>query len=168
MEAIHYIQTGGTIDKRYPRRPGAYAFEIEAPALPIILTQAKVDTRAFQVSTFCRKDSQEITLADREDLASFIAALDAPRILISHGTDTLLETAQFLFTRNLPKAIVLFGAFVPFVEKESDAAFQTGFALAALKHCPQGVFVAMHGDLLPAQEAVRDLKTGKFLKLTSI
>lgn len=162
MEKLLYIQTGGTIDKRYPRRAGAYAFEIEEPVFPSILEKARVDLVKLRVLSFCRKDSQEISKEDRKALSEAIDQASEGRILISHGTDTLIETALYLEEAALDKTIVLFGALIPASELGSDADFQAGFALSAACMSPVGVYIAMNGLLLPASSACRNRENGAF------
>ena len=162
MEKLLYIQTGGTIDKRYPRRAGGYAFEIEEPVFPSLMEQARVNKEKLRVLTFCRKDSQEINEEDRKALAMVIEEASEERILISHGTDTLIETALYLESANLFKTIILFGAFVPAAEHGSDADFHAGFALSSVLLSPVGVYIAMNGTLIPASSAMRNMEKGTF------
>lgn len=85
-------------------------------------------------------------------------------ILITHGTDTLLTTAAFLGHQNLPKKIILTGAFLPDKFKDSDAAFNVGLALGALQCLSSnGIYVAMNGLVLPWRQAMRDPDTGQYV-----
>jgi L-asparaginase len=156
------IQTGGTIDKQYPSKQGAYAFEFGDSAIPSILDKAKTQFTYRLVNPFS-KDSQDITTQDRQVLREIINKAPETHILISHGTDTLLETAEYLFPTN-DKVIVLFGAFLPAAMKDSDADFQLGFALGSMFHAEPNVYIAMNGQLIKANNCIREPKTGSFTK----
>eukprot|EP00057_Strongylocentrotus_purpuratus_P034164 XP_794170.2 PREDICTED: uncharacterized protein LOC589437 isoform X1 [Strongylocentrotus purpuratus] len=157
------IQTGGTIDKDYPKRKGGYAFEIGKSAARGIIEQHNVPLR-FRYETVCRKDSQDITDEDRLKLLTVCNDCSEKLILITHGTDTLLTTAAFLGHQNLPKRIILTGAFLPDKFKDSDAAFNVGVALGALQCLSSnGIYVAMNGLVLPWRQAMRDPDTGQYV-----
>ncbi|GFR88102.1 asparaginase [Elysia marginata] len=89
------LQTGGTIDKCYPQRPGAYGFEIGNPAVENILRRI-ASSFSFRVDVVCAKDSQDITDIDREDILRYVVEAAEQLVLITHGTDTMCETAQYL------------------------------------------------------------------------
>jgi L-asparaginase len=154
------IQTGGTIDKQYPIKQGAYAFEFGDSAIPAMLARAK--TRfAYRLLNPFSKDSQEIDENDRKLLSEIIRNAPERLVLISHGTDTLIETARYLLPQS-NKVIVLFGAFLPAAMKESDAEFQLGFALGSLFQAEPNVYIAMNGQLIQANNCIREPKTGSF------
>jgi L-asparaginase len=158
MMEIVLIQTGGTIDKTYPKKPGAYAFEISEAAAGQIITAAG---SRVKVIPFRQKDSQEITEADRAELKKLVYAEDSNKIIISHGTDTLIDTARYL--EDIPgKTIVCFGAYQPSCVVQSDAGFQVGFAFAAVQLLGAGTYVAMNGNIIPAKFAVRNSETHLF------
>nr|XP_054758464.1 uncharacterized protein LOC129264587 [Lytechinus pictus] len=157
------IQTGGTIDKAYPKRKGGYAFEIGESAARGILEQHKVPLR-FRYETVCQKDSQDISDEDRLNLLTVCNDCSEKLILITHGTDTLLSTASFLGHQNLPKRIVLTGALLPEKFKDSDAAFNIGMALGALLCLPSnGIYVTLNGLVMPWRQAMRDPDTGQYV-----
>ncbi len=159
---ICFIQTGGTIDKDYPKLTKGYAFEITTPAVERIL---KTANPAFQstIISLIQKDSQEITLEDRQLLLDTCLQSEANRIIITHGTDTLIETAQFLSSIK-QKTIVLTGSMRPERFKDSDASFNIGVAIGAINVLSCGVFVAMHGRIYPANQVRRDVETGQFVE----
>ena len=95
---ITFVQTGGTIDKDYPRATGGYAFEFGEPATARLLARW-APTFAFDVRTACQKDSSELTDGDREQLVDLLRADPNRDFVVTHGTDTLLETARFLAER---------------------------------------------------------------------
>jgi L-asparaginase len=156
------IQTGGTIDKDYPKSTGAYAFEIMEPSFDKILSKAKFSP-SFEVLSFCKKDSQDITAFDRADLRKLIAGRDETKVLITHGTDTMIETAKAL--QNIDgKTIIITGSHLPATFKETDADFQLGFAIAATQLASEGCYIAMNGRLISAENCDRDLETGQFIQ----
>ncbi|GFO17292.1 L-asparaginase [Plakobranchus ocellatus] len=167
------LQTGGTIDKSYPQYPGAYGFEIGQPAVEGIL-QRVMPSFPFRIDSICAKDSQEITDADREDILRYVVEADQQLVLITHGTDSMCQTARYLVRAGVgqgidfgpgvgEKKVVITGAFKPECMKDSDADFNVGFALGALQIAPcSGVWVAMRGALIPGAYVVRT-DTGDFV-----
>lgn len=156
------IQTGGTIDKDYPKSTGAYAFEIMEPTFEKILAKAKF-LPSYEVISFCKKDSQDISEYDRVDLRSLIVEREEKKVLITHGTDTMIETAKAL--KNISgKTIIITGSHLPATFKETDADFQLGFAIAAMQLAPEGCYIAMNGQLIAAENCERNLDTGQFIQ----
>ena len=157
---ISFIQTGGTIDKDYPHRTKGWAFEIDEPASRRILDRLDPSFH-YDVHTLLKKDSLEITDQDRQGLREFCLKLTNDRIIITHGTDTLLETASFL--AGIPqKTIILTGAMLPERFTHSDAPINLGMAIGAVQHLPSGVYVAMHGLVKAFYQFKRDPQSGKF------
>lgn len=158
-----FIQTGGTIDKAYPKRNKGYAFEIGTPAFERILKRAGVACSYDVVSMF-KKDSTEITDQDRLLLKNFIQDSPHQRIVITHGSDTLIESARFV--DNIPgKTIVFTAAFLPEIFKDSDADFNLGMALGAVMSMENSTFIAMNGLLLHPDYCRKNEQTGKFEKI---
>jgi L-asparaginase len=143
---ITFIQTGGTIDKDYPRTKKGYAFEITTPAIKRILENLN-PSFSFKILTAFRKDSTEITLSDRAKLLAVCMKTRSNKIVITHGTDTMIETAKYLSSSLKNKTIVITGAMRPERFSNSDASFNTGFAVAAVQTLPVGVYIAMHGNV---------------------
>ena len=140
---IKVFTTGGTIDKVYFDKLSE--FQIGDPQIAEILAPVHP---AFQwaVEAVLRKDSLDLTDTDRALLRERIAADPAERILVTHGTDTMRETARVL--SGLPgKTVVLTGALAPARFKDSDAVFNVGFALACVQTLPAGVYLAMNGTV---------------------
>lgn len=159
---LTFIQTGGTIDKDYPRSQGGYAFEFGEPATERILERLQ-PSFAYEIHTPFQKDSQEIDDADRDRIAELVGARIGGRIVITHGTDTMIETARYLARTIAPDTVVvLTGAMRPERFSNSDAAANLGAAIAGAQTLGGGVYVAMHGLLLPADRASRDPSTGQF------
>ncbi len=140
---ILLIQTGGTIDKKYPQKANAYGFEIEEAAFHRILNKANV-AFDFETITLCRKDSQEINLEDIERLINICSNTNHSKIIITHGTDTINLTAKYL-TKIKDKAIILTGSYLPECVKNSDADFNLGVACGAICFIPNGIYVALKG-----------------------
>ncbi|MEM6802359.1 MAG: asparaginase domain-containing protein [Bacteroidota bacterium] len=158
---ILFIQTGGTIDKDYPKSLGGYAFEFGEPAVQRILTRLD-PSFSYDIITAFQKDSQEILASDREKILGIIQENSQKRIIITHGTDTLLETASFLGDKFENRIIVLTGAMRPERFSNSDASVNLGMALSAVQLIDSGVYVCMHGILKSHREIKRDLQNGKF------
>lgn len=156
-DSIHLVATGGTIDKRYD--PPTGNLYVGPPVLPAILAAAGI---SLDVSEVLRKDSLEITDAERAALAAFVAASPARRILITHGTDTMGASAALIEAAAPGKTVVLTGAMVPWSIAGSDAAFNIGVAYAAAQALPPGVYIAMHGRALPHAQYVKDRTLGRF------
>ncbi len=158
---IIFIQTGGTIDKDYPKTTKGYAFEIGEPATRRILEKLNPSFE-FEILTACQKDSLEITEEDRQHLVDLISKNSPIRIIITHGTDTMIETANFIFSKIKNKVIVLTGAMRPEQFSNSDAQINVGGAIAATQVLETGVYLFMNGILKSCDEINRDLETGKF------
>uniref|UniRef100_A0A7S0BW39 L-asparaginase N-terminal domain-containing protein n=1 Tax=Proboscia inermis TaxID=420281 RepID=A0A7S0BW39_9STRA len=163
---------GGTIDKDYPRSTGGYAFEIDEPAAERILKQLPSLNLQFEVRSICRKDSTEIDAFEREKLVAAIrAAPPSARIVVTHGTDTLIETAKVLVDSGAAegKRVAFTGAMKPERFKDSDASFNLGGAVIATAQLPLGsVVVCMGGNVIQASVCVRDKDTGFFCEQNNI
>ena len=159
---ITFIQTGGTIDKDYPRITGGYAFEITDPAVERILKNVNPTFESEILSAF-KKDSTEITNEDRDDLYKMVNNLSNDKVIITHGTDTMIETAEKLSViKN--KIIVITGAMRPEKFSDSDAPFNMGMAVAAISTLNPGVYITMHGRVLSWAKCTRNLETGQFVE----
>ena len=157
---------GGTIDKDYPRSTMGYAFEIDEPAAARVLEGLPFLPMPFSVQSICKKDSTEIDASDREQLVAAVQSAEATRIVVTHGTDTMIETAQLLLASGAAdgKAVAFTGAMKPERFKDSDAPFNLGAAVGASGlWSPGSVVVAMGGNLIPCMRAARDLQTGLFV-----
>jgi L-asparaginase len=158
---ITFIQTGGTIDKDYPRSSGGYAFEFGEPATERLLTRLN-PSFTFDVRTVFQKDSTEITADDRQQLLDCIRSDDNDKVVVTHGTDTMLETAAFLAEHITDKLVVITGAMRPERFSDSDAPINVGCAIAAANLAANGVYIAMHGIVKRHGEMQRDSQTGKY------
>ena len=158
---ITFIQTGGTIDKDYPKTTKGYAFEFGEPATRRILEKLNPSFN-YEILTDFQKDSLEITDVDRQQLVDLIKENNAIRIVITHGTDSMIETANFIFPKINNKVIVLTGAMRPEQFSNSDAPINIGGAIAATQILETGVYLFMNGIIKSCEEINRDLETGKF------
>jgi L-asparaginase len=155
---IAIFTTGGTIDKVYFDAKGGY--EVGAPMVRQILEQGRV-TAQIPVVELLRKDSLQMTPADRAAIRDAIAASDAKRIIVTHGTDTMVETAWELQGLN-NKTIVLTGALQPARFADSDAAFNLGLAMGAVQVLPSGVYIAANGQVFSAHSVRKNTVLNRF------
>ncbi len=155
---IKIFTTGGTFDKVYFDAKSDYT--IGEPQIAEILRDANVSFD-FDIESILRKDSLEITDKDRELIYEKVSSEPSQHILIIHGTDTMLQTADSL--SSIPdKTIILVGAMQPARFRVTDAIFNTGFAIAAAQFRPAGVYVAMNGMLFTPGQAVKNSSEGRF------
>jgi len=155
---IQFLTTGGTIDKVYFDAKGGY--EVGAPMVREILARGAV---AFEVEIveLLRKDSLEMTDADRERIRQFVSDSPASHIIITHGTDTIVETAQVL-QQVKGKTIVLTGALQPGRFADSDAPFNLGMAVAAVQALAPGVYIAANGQVHVAGRVRKNRELNRF------
>lgn len=158
---IVFVQTGGTIDKDYPHTTKGWAFEFGEPATHRILEKLNPSFE-YEVITSCQKDSLEITEEDRMNLANLIQNHEGNKFIITHGTDTMMETAAFLRERIKDKLIIITGAMLPERFSNSEAPINLGCAIATANLKEKGVFIAMHGVVKADSEIKRNLETGKY------
>lgn len=158
---IVFVQTGGTIDKDYPHTTKGWAFEFGEPATNRILEKLS-PSFDYRVVTAFQKDSLEITDEDRKSLAELIQNSEENKFIITHGTDTLIETASFLSQQVENKLIILTGAMRPERFTNSEAPINVGCAIAAANLLDKGVFVTMHGIVKAHSDIKRNLETGAF------
>lgn len=159
---ILFIQTGGTIDKDYPRVIKGYAFEIEEPAVKRILEKINPNF-TFQILPLLQKDSLDITEKDRQLMYKTCLKNSAKKIVITHGTDTMIQTAKVL-SRIKNKTIILTGAMRPERFANSDAMFNLGSAVGSLDVLAEGVYITMNGRVYPWNKVKRNTKTGQFIE----
>ena len=155
------LTTGGTIDKVYFDAKSEYA--VGEPQAAYILREAGVTT-PFQVRTLLQKDSLEMTAADRELVAAHVRLAEETRILVTHGTDTMVETARAVapVAAEGGKTIVLVGSLSPALHRSTDADFNLGFAFAAVQTLSPGVYVAMNGQVFPADQVRKNREANRF------
>jgi L-asparaginase len=158
MEDLLIVTTGGTIDKVYFDDKSDY--QVGEPQIGHILEELGVAFR-FHVIPILRKDSLHIDAADRELLRATIAAQPTRHVLVTHGTDTMVETAKVL--ASLPeRTIVLTGALPPARFRGSDAEFNVGTAVGAVQSLPPGVYIAMNGRIWDPARVRKNVAANRF------
>lgn len=140
--SVRILVTGGTFDKEYDMIDGNLHFT--ETHIPEILALGRC-TIEYSIRTLMLVDSLEMSETDREIILRNCTECEENYIVITHGTDTLTKTAQYLAEANIPKTIVLTGAMVPYAFGASDALFNLGSALAFAQSLQNGVYVAMNG-----------------------
>lgn len=160
---ILFIQTGGTIDKDYPKQIQGYAFEISEPAVKRILEKVNPEFE-YEIISLIRKDSTDLTVKDKKKIFEECEKNESDKIIITHGTDTMIETAKFLSEIN-NKTIILTGSFKPEKFTNSDADFNVGVAVGAVNVLNYGVYIAMNGRIYMYNQVIREEKTGKFIEV---
>jgi L-asparaginase len=158
MDELLIVTTGGTIDKVYFDDKSDY--QVGDPQIGRILQELGVAFR-FTVIPIIRKDSLHITSEDRELLRATIAAQPAKHVLVTHGTDTMVDTARVLATL-ADKTIVLTGALNPARFRGSDAEFNIGTAVGAVQSKPPGVYIAMNGRIWDPLKVRKNVAANRF------
>ncbi len=157
---ICIITTGGTIDKVY--FDASSEFEVGSPVIEQILEEAKAKI-SYRLLPLFRKDSLEINETDRLQIRKAIENCEEDLILITHGTDTMTETAKHC--HGLGKTIVLTGSLSPARFRATDAIFNIGLALGALQSITPGVYITMNGQVFAADKVVKDQSLKQFVAL---
>lgn len=158
MNNLCIVTTGGTIDKIYFDAKSDY--QIGEPQIARILRALNVGFD-FTVIPILRKDSLEITDQDRQLIHDTIAAQNAEYVLVTHGTDTMIETAKVL-QQISGKTIVLTGALNPARFDGSDAEFNIGAAVGAVQSKPHGVYIAMNGRVWHPDTVRKNVDANQF------
>ncbi len=156
---ILVITTGGTIDKQYFDALSQYI--ITETVIDKLLAVSRV-THPYRIVELLRKDSLELTGEDRALIAATIAGAPETRVVVTHGTDTMTETAKAL-TDISDKTVVLCGALTPARFAESDAAFNLGMAFACCQAAASGVWITMNGSVFDGLAVRKDREAGKFV-----
>ena len=159
MEPMRVLVTGGTFDKEYDELRGQLFFK--DTHLPEMLQRAR-SRLDLRVETVLMKDSLEMTPADRQLIVERARSCAEGRLVVTHGTDTMAETAAVLGEAALPKTVVLTGAMVPWAFGSSDGLFNLGSALSFVQALPHGVYVAMNGRCFAWDDVVKNRQLGVF------
>ncbi len=161
-ERIRLLVTGGTFDKEYNELTGTLFFKDTHLPEMLRLGRSRVD---LAIDTLMMIDSLEMTGADRTLIVEQCRLAAEARILITHGTDTMVETAGALAAGLSPrsgKTIVLTGAMIPYAFGSSDGLFNLGSALSFVQVLPTGVYIAMNGRCFPWDRVRKNRETGVF------
>jgi len=157
--AIRIFITGGTFDKEYNELTGQLYFKDSH--LPEMLELGR-NLVPVEIRTLMMVDSLEMSDEDRKLIAEHCGKSPEDKIIITHGTDTMSETANMLLDRVKNKTIVLTGAMVPYKFGSSDGLFNLGSAMAFVQTLPNGVYVAMNGRYFNANNVRKNKETGEF------
>ena len=161
--AIRILITGGTIDKEYDPLTG----ELTVPTshLSKMLNQVRCKVR-FVLEEIMLKDSLEMRDKDRERVLKKCTHCSESRVVITHGTDTMVETARLLGKNVKRKTVVLVGAMIPYAFGASDALFNLGCAFSAVQALQPGVYITMNGKIFLWDDVRKNRESGDFEKLT--
>lgn len=158
-DCVKVLITGGTLDKVYDRVRGDLCFsstQVEE------LFERSGCMSDYKVEKVMLKDSLFFDDADRYKILDFCSIAKETRILITHGTDTMSETAGVLGEKIKDKTIVLTGAMAPATVEKSDALFNLGFAYSSVKFLDSGVFIAMNGEIFTYDNVQKNKEKGIF------
>jgi L-asparaginase len=156
---VRIFVTGGTFDKTYDEIAGRLAFgDTHLPEM-LRLGRSRV---AVSIRTLMMIDSLEMTEDDRQLIVRNCASCEETRIVVTHGTDTMVETAAALARGISGKTVVLTGAMIPYAFGSSDGLFNLGSALSFAQVLPDGVYVAMNGQCFAWDKVRKNRQTGAF------
>jgi L-asparaginase len=159
---IRFLITGGTFDKEYNEINGELYFK--ETHLPEILQRGRCRVDV-SITTLMMIDSLEMTNNHRQLIAEHCLDAVEEKIIITHGTDTMSDTARFLAPLVQHKTVVLTGAMIPYKFGSSDGLFNLGSALAFVQSLPQGVYVAMNGKFFNWDNVRKNRQSGQFEEL---
>ena len=157
--AIRIFITGGTFDKEYNELNGELFFKDSHLPEMLALGRCEVDV---EIRTLMMIDSLEMTDEDRELIVRHCETSDENKIVITHGTDTMTDTAELLAQKIKDKTIVLTGAMIPYKFGSSDGLFNLGSALAFVQSLSAGIYIAMNGKCFNAGNVRKNKQTGMF------
>jgi L-asparaginase len=163
-ETVRILITGGTIDKEYDPLTGELTFS--KSHLSNILNQVRCKVR-FILEEVMLKDSLQMMTEDREEILKRCVNCRENKIIITHGTDTMVETARVLGNNVKGKTVVLVGAMIPYAFGASDALFNLGCAFSAVQSIQQGVYITMNGKIFHWDNIRKNKQSGEFEELSS-
>ena len=161
--AIRILVTGGTFDKEYNERTGQLFFKDTHIAEMLRLGRSRVQTT---IRTVMMIDSLEMTETDRALIVQNCLQSDENRIVITHGTDTMAETAAAIAQAVSGKTVVLTGAMIPYAFGSSDGLFNLGSALSFVQVLPPGVYISMNGKCFPWDRVRKNRERGEFEEIS--
>jgi L-asparaginase len=156
---VRIFVTGGTFDKEYDEIDGSLYFKDTHLPEMLALGRSRVPV---EIETLMMVDSLDMEAEDRNRIAEACRKAAETRIVVTHGTDTMVETAGILASDVPDKTIVLTGAMIPIAFGSSDGLFNLGGALTAAQTLPPGVWVAMNGRIFPWDRVRKNRETGVF------
>jgi len=163
MLKIKIFSVGGTIDKIYFDAKSKY--EVGPPNISKVLSDLSLNIE-YSISSLLQKDSLDMTDSDRDLILQNVSNAEEDRVIITHGTDSMVKTAMVLSTIN-NKTIVLTGALEPALFQTSDAMFNIGCAFAAAQILPPNVYVAMNGQIFDYDNVVKDVENNRFVMINN-
>ena len=161
---VRLLITGGTIDKVYNQSNGE--LEFDKTHFPEMVKRSRVEVD-LTLEEIMLLDSLDMVDKERDLIVDSCLSCEEDFILITHGTDTMCDTARLIGESNIDKTIVLFGAMVPYAVSNSDALFNFGCALGSLQLLESGVYVAMNGRVLPWDDVEKNRDLGVFQSIDS-
>jgi len=156
---IRIFVTGGTFDKEYDELRGTLYFKQTHLPEMLQLGRSRLDV---SIETLMMMDSLDMTDADRQRIVEACRDCEETHIVVTHGTDTMVDTARALAQGGRGKTIVLTGAMVPYAFGSSDGLFNLGSALSFVQVLPEGVYVAMSGRWFPWDNVRKNREAGTF------
>jgi len=156
---LKFLIAGGTICKQYNELTGK--LEFQKSFVPEMLLRGRCQLE-YNTEVLMLKDSLDMTSSDREVILAACQASETSRIIISHGTDSMVETASLLGRKLTDKTVILVGAMIPYSIRNSDALFNLGCAVTAAQLLPNGVYVAMNGEVFPWDNVQKNRDQGVF------
>jgi L-asparaginase len=162
-DTIRVLITGGTIDKAYNPATGELTFA--KSHLINMLNQVRCRVKVV-LEEIMLKDSLQMRSEDREEILKKCVGCPEDKIIITHGTDTMVETAQVLGKNMKNQTIVLAGAMIPYAFGASDALFNLGCAFAAVQALQQGVYITMNGRIFDWDNVRKNRESGEFEELS--
>jgi L-asparaginase len=163
MLRIKIFSVGGTIDKIYFDAKSSY--EVGPPNISRVLSDLSLNIE-YSVSSLFQKDSLDMNNADRKEIFTCVRDAEEDLIIITHGTDTMVDTAKVLSDIE-NKTIVLTGALEPALFKTSDAIFNIGCAIAAVQTLPPNVYIAMNGQVFDYDNVTKDVVNNRFVTINN-
>ena len=162
-DTIHFIMTGGTIDSYYEATKDTAVVNKES-VIPNYIKSLKLYEK-LEFTEVCLKDSRELRKRDLQMILNAVKNSKSKKIIITHGTYTMPDTARYLKAnlRTHDQVIILTGSMIPLVGfAPSDAPFNLGYTIATIQHLAPGIFVAMNGRLFLPEEVLKVLYSGTF------
>lgn len=159
MEPITIICTGGTFDKQYNELNGSLYFKDTHLHEMLSLGRSLLQT---EVIPLMMVDSLQMTPENRNEIVATCLKTKANRIVITHGTDTMVETAAWIAKQNIEKTIVLTGAMIPYQFGSSDGLFNLGSSLAYVQTLTKGVYISMNGKYFSWDKVKKNKEKGIF------
>jgi len=159
---IRILTTGGTFDKKYNEIDGNLVFRETHLHDMLKIGRCSLDVR---ISRIMMIDSLDMSPEDRLIIADICSETEESRIVITHGTDTMVETARVLAERVSDKTVVLTGAMIPYSFGNSDGMFNLGSVISCVQLLPHGVYIVMNGEHFPWDNVRKNKELGRFERI---